>query len=49
MFSVDNFPLILENVTDAPTVAEPTPGTYLIGVGRSDVTGPIVQVNMVCF
>jgi len=28
-------------------VPEPEPGDFLIGVGRSDVTGPIAQVNMV--
>ena len=33
--------------TDPPSDAEPTPGNYFVGVGRSDVTGPIAQVNMV--
>ena len=33
------------NVEPLP-VAEPVPDTYLIGVARADVTGPIVQVNM---
>ncbi|XP_076825359.1 putative neutral ceramidase C [Clavelina lepadiformis] len=35
-----------DNLVDPDTVPEPTPGNYLIGVGRTDVTGPIVQVNM---
>ena len=32
---------------DPPAIAEPTPGNFYVGVGRSDVTGPIAQVNMV--